>query len=286
MLTFARPDDREELFHIWKQCFGDDDRYINFYFDTAFAPDQTPVLRLNGTIAAMMRLFSCSLRVGEQVFPLQYVYAAATLPEFQGQGCMRRLMEEVGRYYAARGDQGIVLIPGSMGLFGFYEKLGFSTRFYRRVENVRLNEQDLDADGVLTDLSFPEFLQMRREYAASFPAFVEHGEDLARYVYKELHFSGGKMLKFQDKSGQSYGVCYMIGKKTALAESNASGAARAAFLSALLREESARSALSADYAPSRTEGAPYGMLRCLSSRLSQALEALPRAPYMGCMLDD
>ncbi len=281
-MEWASVSDREELWQLWKRCFGDRDEGIDFYFDTAFVPQETAVLRQDGRIASMLRLFDCTLWIGERSFPLQYVFAAATHPDFQGKGCMSRLLNEVCRECALKGAQGIILVPATPELFGFYKRLGFQTAFYRRWREVAVPQKP---KGTVSALSQQEFVRLHRNYLRRYPAYVEQGEKLLDYVYRELCFFGGKSYKFREKSGQGYGICYMIERKAALMETDLPREGEKAFLSHI-RTEGSPAVRVAEYAPLGEDGVPYGMCRPLSEEFSRALSGLSQAPYMALMLDD
>ena len=113
---------------LWKEAFGDPDRFIDLFFEQAYDPRRCGFLMMEGKLAAALYWLDCGL--GEE--KLAYLYAVATAKEFQGRGLCRKLMERTHRDLKAMGYAGAVLVPGSESLFRMYEKMGYEVCAYVR----------------------------------------------------------------------------------------------------------------------------------------------------------
>lgn len=120
-IDMPRPDHLPQLRDLWKEAFGDSDNFLDGFFATGFSPERCRVLDWNGRCAAALYWFDCSFR-GEK---LAYIYAVATLKDFQGKGFCRQLMADTHRHLKKAGYRGAMLVPGSKALFSLYEKLGY-----------------------------------------------------------------------------------------------------------------------------------------------------------------
>ena len=79
MLDCAGKQDIPFLKQIWKECFGDSDRYINRYFDTLFDRITIAVKRSDDNIpVSMVSMLPVSLCTPDGNYPGHYIYAAAT----------------------------------------------------------------------------------------------------------------------------------------------------------------------------------------------------------------
>lgn len=109
------------LRHLWKQAFGDSDRFLDGFFHLGFAPDRCRCLFMEDQLAAALYWFDCRW----QNKKVAYLYAVATDLSFRGQGLCRALMEDTHRHLQKLGYTGAALVPGNEGLFSLYEKLGY-----------------------------------------------------------------------------------------------------------------------------------------------------------------
>ena len=201
-LRTALPSDEPSLRRIWRESFGDDDEYIDFFLTRRFVPDNTPVLAADGTVVSQLFLLPALLRTGEQLHAIDYLFAAATDPAYRKAGCMARLLDYAAELSARRGREAIVLLPGTQALYRYYAKHGYQTAFQRRILQCRreelpaavppeddavstLNAYYQHADGIVWDTpairyALAEHNAFRGRYAASGRAFAAvSGEEAA-----------------------------------------------------------------------------------------------------------
>ena len=85
MLDCAGKQDIPFLKQIWKECFGDSDRYIARYFDTLFDRITIAVKRSDDNIpVSMVSMLPVNLCTPDGNYPGHYIYAAATTKAFEG----------------------------------------------------------------------------------------------------------------------------------------------------------------------------------------------------------
>lgn len=180
---------------LWQQAFGDDDRFLDCFFATAFSSDRCLCIPAEDKIAAALYWLDCSCR-GER---LAYLYAVATDLSCRGKGLCHSLMSKAHELLQKQGYAGAVLVPGSKDLFRFYENMGYLpfggiNRFtaysqtpaadLRKVgveEYATLRKAYLPEGGVLQEDSTLAFLQTQAAfYAGDNFLFVaaENGDDL------------------------------------------------------------------------------------------------------------
>ena len=122
--------DREQLLALYSACFPEDDpQFWDWVFDKLYRAENTLTLREHGRIVASLQMIPCEMQLGTERFPAHYIYAAATLPEWQGKGLMARLLaqaEDEGRH---RGQAFSVLITQEDSLLEYYARFGYEGRF-------------------------------------------------------------------------------------------------------------------------------------------------------------
>lgn len=108
---------------LWKEAFGDGDAFLDIFFDTAFAPKRCRVAAVGDEVLGALYIFDCLY----QNKKIAYIYAVATRKSARGQGICGKLMDDTHSYLRDNGYAGAILVPSEPSLFGFYEKLGYST---------------------------------------------------------------------------------------------------------------------------------------------------------------
>ncbi len=148
---------QQELKRLWEKAFGDEQTFIETFFETAYAPECCRVAIQDGKLAGMLFWFDCSL-ASEKI---AYIYGVATDPTVQGQGVATELMKNVHSLLQNSGYSGAILVPGSENLFRFYEKRGYavvgrvSEGVAQASESVRIERVDADTYGQLREKMLP-----------------------------------------------------------------------------------------------------------------------------------
>lgn len=125
-ITFASSKDREQLKAIYQACFPDDPAsFWDFELDHLMQSDNILVYREGDRILSTVQILSEELTLQGTTYPVQYIYAAATLPEAQGRGLMGQLLKEAHSLAQARGHWFSVLITQNDSLFDFYARFGY-----------------------------------------------------------------------------------------------------------------------------------------------------------------
>jgi len=110
----------EQCRNIYRDAFNDPDtEFENKLFKHCFK--YSKVINNGNEVAAMLFALPCTIKTSEKSFNAYYIYAAATLKKYRGQGFMKRLIQSL----QIESDSVLFLKPASHDLIKFYEKLGF-----------------------------------------------------------------------------------------------------------------------------------------------------------------
>ena len=138
-MTELRPSRAEEIpaqKALWKAAFGDEDSYINFFYDHCVRPEDVLVLAEDGVLRSMLALLPVLVELpgGERV-EAPYIYALATDPEARNKGYGRKLLLYTDDYLAERGVECVTVVPAEPSLHRFFSTVGFSECFaHRKIE--------------------------------------------------------------------------------------------------------------------------------------------------------
>ena len=107
---------------LWKKAFGDEDDFLDIFYNTAYAPDRCRCVAEDGKVQAVLYWFDCELE-GKK---LAYIYAVATDPDYRGKGLCKMVMEDTMEVLRDRGYAGAVLLPQEEWLINRYAGMGFT----------------------------------------------------------------------------------------------------------------------------------------------------------------
>lgn len=219
-VVFANENDIDQIKMIWHTCFGDEDDYIRFHLAHRFEVENMLVIHEDGKPVSMATFLPALLKQGEEWTPVRYVYAVATLPEYQGKGYASRIL----KYASDKYKEPLILQPEGEELERFYEKLGFVNAFEKKSWEITVSgdEQFSAGEASVTELPAAESDLQAASYDSNdaknsaqkdsgevtlaeykeirdthFDAenYVSWDEDAIAYALLENDFCGGHVLK-------------------------------------------------------------------------------------------
>ena len=197
----ARPGDRAGLTDLWLACFpGDTVETVQAVFDRVVLETDALVIERDGIPVSMVFLLAQQYRTDAGLYPVQYIYAAATLPAYRGCGLCRTLLEtafEIGR---ERGQTAPFLRPASPSLSDYYRRLGYRPFF--RAQERRFSGGRLDGAAGFPQLHRVQDYGAAREAAlASGPAHVLWDERWTAFAQRMAEKAGGGGFAFDGIPG-------------------------------------------------------------------------------------
>lgn len=121
MIRFSNNADFPVMREIWDACFPEDKAFADIFFSKIYS--KALVYEQDGMVTSMLHLLPYTRSDGADV---TYIYGVGTLPEYRRRGHSAALINETLNTFDV-----CILIPGEPWLFGFYEKFGFKTVFYK-----------------------------------------------------------------------------------------------------------------------------------------------------------
>lgn len=183
---------------LWKEAFGDTDRFLELFWQTAFSKSRCRCVTEGEEITAALYWFDC-LYHGQKI---AYLYAVATAKAHQGRGLCRRLMEDSHAHLASLGYTGAILVPGSQGLFDLYARLGYSTCCEIRTIDATPSPKAIP----LRSVSVEEYATLRRSLLPE-GGVIQEGENLSFLSAQADLFAGeGFVLAARQERNRLWGL--------------------------------------------------------------------------------
>lgn len=202
IIDTPKPAHRHALRALWKEAFGDSDKFLDTFEKTAFSPDRCRCISEGDEILAALYWFDCSLH-GHR---LAYLYAVATAQTHRGKGLCRTLMENTHAHLKTLGYVGVLLVPGESSLFDFYEKLGYRTC-------TRIGEQAFLASAEKTPLrqiGAEEYAALRRTLLPE-NGILQENENLAFLAATAEFYAGDGFVLAAQREGASLRGIELLG---------------------------------------------------------------------------
>lgn len=173
------------LRQLWKQAFGDSEKFLDGFFAAGFSEDRCRCLMLDGTLCAALYWFDCRW----QEKRLAYLYAVATDEKYRGQGLCRALMEDTHCHLQQLGYHGAALVPGNKQLFALYEKLGY--RPFCPMQTVTVQPGDFPA--AIRPIAPDCYEALRQDFLPS-SSILQTGDTLDFFATYGQFFTGSGTL--------------------------------------------------------------------------------------------
>lgn len=117
MFRHAHYGDRDELYAIWRYCFGDSEAFTGWFFSERFLPEYCAVWEDDGRLVCAAHSLPVHLRVRGTILPAAVIAGVATLPEYRGRGIMRAMLTEQLLYLRNAGLPIVIYRPVDFAIY-------------------------------------------------------------------------------------------------------------------------------------------------------------------------
>lgn len=172
---------------LWKEAFGDSDRFIDWYFANKILPGNSLGMFDERLVSAVHMI---PVKICVQGKPLEsaFIAGAATAKTRQGQGLMRSLLLETLKLLKSRGIAMTHLYPFR---HGFYENLGWATYSYVYNKNVKIQSEYSTGDAA--EARDPRLLApLYSNMMSRFDGYIIRDEREWQWRFEEHMADGGK----------------------------------------------------------------------------------------------
>ncbi|SDN18954.1 GNAT family N-acetyltransferase [Acetanaerobacterium elongatum] len=210
MIRFAKNSDVPFLKALWREAFGDDDSFINFFYEHRFSESNTLIWAENEIPVAMLTLLPAQMKMGKKFYPVRYVYGVATKLEYRGRGISSELICYINEQ-ANKSHEMLVLVPAQESLFEFYKKFGYQKCFYLKDYSFPVQE-NLPVSYEVRPIS-PDEYKAIRDSRFQDDGYIIWDEKALAYIIEENTFWNGYTVMIEHHRAKDI-LMYYIKAKT------------------------------------------------------------------------
>lgn len=198
MIEFKIADEKnfDEIKNIWCTCFSEPVESVKFFLENKFSNKNCFICIIDKKIVSMLFMIDTKINTGKTLEKAYYIYAAATLPEFQKQGLMGKLLDYSEKEAKKKGYKYSLLFPATENLYSFYEKYGYRRFFKSKIFTLNKEEfKSLAKDTGKKEKFLPlESISDLREKLVRLAGDIVWPKEFLQYAVKFNNFYGGKII--------------------------------------------------------------------------------------------
>ncbi|MBP2654033.1 MAG: hypothetical protein H6Q73_1602 [Firmicutes bacterium] len=184
-VRFSSSDEIARLKQIWKRCFGDSDRYIDFFYNNRYKPEETIILLDDGEIATMLVTFPMRIMGPDgRSFSTMYLYAFGTDPKFRGRGFGTQIISFADRHLSLQGLDTAITVPADDGMFEYFGREGYTESFFMREARIWRKEIRPNAFGGEITKALPVDYNVVRNGCLAGTLHVQYDDEAMEYQKK------------------------------------------------------------------------------------------------------
>lgn len=198
---------KQQVIDLWQACFGDSETFVQLYFSTKYAEENSVVYVENERVLSALQMLPYPMTCWSRELHTSYISGASTWPDARGRGLMKNLLIKAFGIMRLRDIHLSTLIPAEPWLFDFYKKLGYGTVFYSAVQTFT---------GVLSS-KVPQHEYSKEELYAYFmismrkrPCCVQHTFDDFCVILADLYLAGGCVVTVSGNDGFIEGLALIV----------------------------------------------------------------------------
>lgn len=131
VITQANDNDFQEIKQLWLNNFSDEnEQTTQFYFQNYYKAEYTYVLKNNGNLISVLQIVPFSLSQNSKMQKGYFILGVCTKKNFEGQGCMKYLMNDILKKYHNYPIYLQAYVPD------IYHRFGFHASHYHQIVNL------------------------------------------------------------------------------------------------------------------------------------------------------
>lgn len=209
-IRFAREYEQNNIMEIWKYCFNDGSKFINYYFNNKYKNYNTIVVEEEANIVSSLQLNQYKIKLNNKEHNISYIVGVSTLPEARGRGYMKYIMSFTLNELYKKEQLISILMPIDYRL---YRKYGYE-HCYDQIE-YEINIEDLrgfKSSGSLVKANLThinEMINIENTFLQNLNGMVVRDESYYKNLFKEVESEDGHIYIHKTNESDGY-IIYFI----------------------------------------------------------------------------
>lgn len=213
-IRYAIEKDLENIKDIWNYCFGDEEAFVNYYFDNKYKPENTIIIEENDELMSSLQLNQYKINLNNKIYDTSYVVGVSTYPNARGKGYMKDMMDFALNELYKKDQLVSLLMPIDYRL---YKKYGYE-HCYDQIE-YKLNIEELKQFKIvgnfekITNNHINYMMDIYNEFLLNTNGYVVRDKNYYENLFKEIKCENGHMYIHKEENYEGY-IIYFIMEDT------------------------------------------------------------------------
>ena len=213
-IRYAVKKDLENIKDIWNYCFGDEEAFVNYYFNNKYKPENTIIIEENDELMSSLQLNQYKINLNNKVYNTSYVVGVSTYPNARGKGYMKDMMDFALNELYKKDQLVSLLMPIDYRL---YKKYGYE-HCYDQIE-YKLNIEELKQFKIVGDFKkitnnhINYMMDIYNEFLLNTNGYVVRDKNYYENLFKEIKCENGHMYIHKEENYEGY-IIYFIMEDT------------------------------------------------------------------------
>ncbi|SCJ20731.1 Predicted acetyltransferase involved in intracellular survival and related acetyltransferases [uncultured Clostridium sp.] len=213
-IRYAIEKDLENIKDIWNYCFGDEEGFVNYYFDNKYKPENTIIIEENDELMSSLQLNQYKINLNNKIYDTSYVVGVSTYPNARGKGYMKDMMDFALNELYKKDQLVSLLMPIDYRL---YKKYGYE-HCYDQIE-YKLSIEELKQFKIVGDFEkitnnhINYMMDIYKEFLLNTNGYVVRDKNYYENLFKEIKCENGHMYIHKEESYEGY-IIYFIMEDT------------------------------------------------------------------------
>ncbi|MEN2259400.1 GNAT family N-acetyltransferase [Paraclostridium benzoelyticum] len=211
-IRYAKGEDLEDLKDIWNYCFGDEESFVDYYFNNKYKPENTVIVKEDNELKSSLQLNQYKIKLNEKVYDTSYVVGVSTFPNARGKGYMKDMMDFSLNELYKKGQVVSLLMPIDYRL---YKKYGYE-HCYDQLE------YKLDIDGLkqfkingdfekINESHIEYMIDIYNDFLSKCNGYVVRDRFYYENLFKEIKCENGHIYIHKGNGYDGYIIYFIMG---------------------------------------------------------------------------
>lgn len=211
-IRYAKGEDLDKLKDIWNYCFGDEESFVEYYFNNKYKSENTIIVEEGDDFKSSLQLNQYEIKLNDKIYDISYVVGVSTYPNARGKGYMKDMMDFSLNEIYKKGQIVSLLMPIDYRL---YKKYGYE-HCYDQLE-YKINIDGLKQFKINGDFEkvnenhIDEMIFIYNYFLSKSNGYVVRDKFYYENLFKEIKCENGHIYIHKDNEYDGYIIYFIMG---------------------------------------------------------------------------